>query len=285
MSEFIRFPIGTVLRRAEIHAAFGGQERGGISTPSKYPVILLFTGEEGAEFGYLSDGFQDDGTYWYTGEGQVGDMPMNRGNVAIRDSAQNGKELHVFETVEDTRRRYLGQFLYIGHHETLAPDRNGNQRRALVFELESITVSDPRIPLETQDHSRRSWSRFWSMTLAEIREFASRTGTSTARSEDAKRTIRARAEAVRIYVLRRADGICEGCGSTAPFRTPQGRPYLEPHHTSRLADSGPDHPAWVAALCPNCHRRVHFGEDGDEFNRGIAEKVARLEKALANPGE
>jgi hypothetical protein len=27
MSEFVRFPIGTVVRRAEIHAAFGGQER------------------------------------------------------------------------------------------------------------------------------------------------------------------------------------------------------------------------------------------------------------------
>jgi hypothetical protein len=42
------------------------------------------------------------------------------------------------------------------------------------------------------------------MALKEIREFALRTATSTARSEDVKRRIRARAEAVRIYVLRLA---------------------------------------------------------------------------------
>jgi hypothetical protein len=39
-------------------------------------------------------------------------------------------------------------------------------------------------------------------------------------------------------------------------------PNLEPHHIRRLADGGPDHPRWVAALCPTCHRRVHHGVDG-----------------------
>jgi 5-methylcytosine-specific restriction enzyme A len=160
MSEFVPFPIGTLLRRAEIHDTFGGQEQGGVSTPSEHPVILLFTSEKGAEFGYLSDGFQDDGTFWYTGrrtdwqhdndtgEGQIGNMTMTRGNAAIRDSSRGDKELHVFDTIKDGRRRYLGQFVYLGHHENLAPDKNGNQRRVIVFELESVSSSDPRIPTE-----------------------------------------------------------------------------------------------------------------------------------------
>ena len=38
-----------------------------------HPVIFLFTGEQGEQYGY-SDDFQTDGTYWYNGEGQVGDM-------------------------------------------------------------------------------------------------------------------------------------------------------------------------------------------------------------------
>ena len=48
--------------------------RQGPAAPTvSHPVIFLFTGEQGEQYGY-SDEFQTDGTYWYTGEGQVGDM-------------------------------------------------------------------------------------------------------------------------------------------------------------------------------------------------------------------
>ncbi len=33
-----------------------------------------------------------------------------------------------------------------------------------------------------------------------------------------------RSESVRVYVLRRAGGVCECCGAEAPFITTQGRP-------------------------------------------------------------
>ena len=56
--------------------------------------------------------------------------------------------------------------------------------------------------------------------------------------------VRERSAAVREYVLARSTGVCEGCGTPAPFVTAQGAPYLEPHHTRRLSDGGPDHPAW-----------------------------------------
>lgn len=43
----------------------------------------------------------------------------------------------------------------------------------------------------------------------------------------------------------------------APFQRKDGTPYLEPHHIQRLADEGPDHPKWVGAVCPSCHREIH----------------------------
>ena len=43
-------------------------------------------------------------------------------------------------------------------------------------------------------------------------------------------------------------------------------PYLEPHHTTRLSDGGVDHPRPVIALCPTCHRKVHYGVGGAELN-------------------
>ena len=55
-----------------------------------------------------------------------------------------------------------------------------------------------------------------------------------------------------------------------------GSPYLEPHHIRRLADDGPDHPRWVAAVCPTCHRHIHHGAGGPEMNASLAEAVGRI---------
>jgi len=61
-------------------------------------------------------------------------------------------------------------------------------------------------------------------------------------------------------VLVRANGHCESCGHTAPFvRVTDGSPYLEVHHRVRLADGGNDTVENAMALCPNCHRKTHYG--------------------------
>lgn len=61
-------------------------------------------------------------------------------------------------------------------------------------------------------------------------------------------------------VLLRAQGRCESCRSPAPFRkASDGAPYLEVHHVVRLADGGDDTEQNAIAVCPNCHRKHHFG--------------------------
>lgn len=61
-------------------------------------------------------------------------------------------------------------------------------------------------------------------------------------------------------VLERAGGTCEGCKEVAPFnRNSNGTPYLEVHHKVRLSEGGDDTVENALALCPNCHRREHFG--------------------------
>jgi hypothetical protein len=64
-------------------------------------------------------------------------------------------------------------------------------------------------------------------------------------------------------VLFRANGICGRCKNKAPFHTADGRPYLEVHHKIRLADKGPDTVQNAIALCPNCHRELHYGVNRD----------------------
>lgn len=61
-------------------------------------------------------------------------------------------------------------------------------------------------------------------------------------------------------VLYRADGVCEDCEQPAPFRRAKDdTPYLEVHHRIRLADGGDDTVENAIALCPNCHRKAHYG--------------------------
>ena len=69
-------------RRTDIHAKYGGQQQGGIITPSQHPLVIIITGEEGLAHGY-ADRTRDDGVFENIGEGQVGDMLMQRGNLAI----------------------------------------------------------------------------------------------------------------------------------------------------------------------------------------------------------
>ena len=88
---------------------------------------------------------------------------------------------------------------------------------------------------------------------------------------------RAKSAAIRRYVLKRANGRCEGCSAAAPFLGADGEAFLETHHTTRVADDGPDDPRMVIGICPNCHRRAHYAEDAKSFNASLIRKLPRLE--------
>jgi 5-methylcytosine-specific restriction enzyme A len=272
------FVPGKVYRRVQdIHQHLGGQRQGGISTPSSHPYIFLFTGESGSSFGYKDD-FRPDGTFWYTGEGQVGDMKMDRGNAAIKNHAADGKSLVLFEYVSNGRVRCVGDAIYLGHHIEQRPDRNGQIRNALVFELDvnsNRTAKEAASP-ETDNPNERTL-RLWSRPLSEVRSLALDNASPTATEKSRRIITRQRSEAVRVYVLRRANGSCEACNQNAPFQTKAGRPYLEPHHIHRLADGGPDTPEFVAAICPNCHREIHHGVNGKSLNDRLTQLVQRRE--------
>ena len=61
-------------------------------------------------------------------------------------------------------------------------------------------------------------------------------------------------------VLTRAAGICEECNNPAPFRRARDNsPYLEVHHIQMLADGGEDTVENAIAVCPNCHKKLHYG--------------------------
>lgn len=82
--------------------------------------------------------------------------------------------------------------------------------------------------------------------------------------------------AVVTWVQQNANGKCELCLSNAPFITDGEKPYLEVHHVMTLASGGPDTPWNTVALCPNCHRAMHFSNDKASLISRIYVQVPRL---------
>ena len=82
--------------------------------------------------------------------------------------------------------------------------------------------------------------------------------------------------AVKAWVLQQANGKCESCGQPAPFNGSDGLPFLEVHHVRQLADNGSDTVTNAAALCPNCHREAHYGENSRTLVSQLYERVSRL---------
>lgn len=83
-----------------------------------------------------------------------------------------------------------------------------------------------------------------------------------------------RSHQVCAWVKDRAQGRCELCGKRS-FRIENGQWYLEVHHVQPLAEKGKDVPDNTVALCPNCHRKAHYGEDKTAIRKQLKERVKR----------
>lgn len=260
------FQVGQIYnRRTAIHERFGGQRQSGIVTPAKYPAIFLFTGR-GSRHGY-DDEWSADGTFRYFGEGQKGDMTFTKGNKAIANHAADGKDLLLFDMLGGGKVRYRGPFNCAGYSFEEGKDHVGSARKAIVFHL--VPVGDEGDELEPPP------SASVGVSLEELRKRAMNAAGPARESkrEGSNRTYRLRSEAVRLYVLARANGFCESCGRPAPFITAAGTVYLEPHHIRRLTDGGPDDPRFMGAVCPNCHREIHHGANGGKRNSELQARI------------
>ncbi|MCK4205275.1 HNH endonuclease [Brucella pituitosa] len=256
-------------RRKDIHERFSGQKQGGIITPSDHNVIFIISAKTGSYFGY-DDKHLPDGRFDYYGQGQVGDMQMVRGNKTIRDHAALGNDLLLFESLGKGKDLvFRGSFVCESWRWGQSPDRNNDMRKAIIFELRNLE----NIVEELVDDDENATE---SVDLNELRTRAIQAAGSR-EGKPGARTIYERSRHVRDYVLARANGHCEGCGCEAPFLRVNGLPYLEPHHIRRVSDGGPDDPAFVIALCPTCHRKVHHGRDGAEYNDVLLRRMPSIE--------
>ena len=83
---------------------------------------------------------------------------------------------------------------------------------------------------------------------------------------------------VHAWVIKNSQGVCECCKGKAPFTKISGLPGLEVHHVKQLSKGGSDRPQNAIAVCPNCHRELHFGERQKELIKTLYKTIPRLER-------
>lgn len=142
---------GESIKRTNLHERFGGGGQGGIAPSAQTPNVLVFSdAESGRRHGYI-DGWQDDGCFHYTGEGQAGDQELARGNRAIANHSADDRALRVFDGVAGTVE-YVGEFVLDRRpYRADAPESQDSPsggrvvRQVLVFPLRPVDTQ-PRPP-------------------------------------------------------------------------------------------------------------------------------------------
>jgi 5-methylcytosine-specific restriction protein A len=269
----LQFTPGAVYdRKTEINGPFGGSLQSGIAASATYPAIFLFTGDSGEQYGYADH--WEEGAYFYTGEGQRGAMTLTRGNRAIAEHAEDGRALYLFKSLgKGNGYAYVGEFSCADMFTRTQPDVEGQDRAALVFRLVPVGTPSGIIEAEVEDEADLPGS----LAAARLAALAACKLGSDEVGQSAPRKLYQRSRKVAHYVLMRAQGACESCEKPAPFMKKDGTPYLEPHHVNRLSDGGLDHPRYVGAVCPSCHREIHSGVHGALVNERLKQRLEAIE--------
>lgn len=179
--------------------------------------------------------------------------PNYKVNQAIINSTKNNIPIFVF-IKNGLELTLTGIFKYID----IIHEDDGSKW----FKLKKLPSYETNIPITEQEYNneiRRKIRNANELTSAErkkeMEKYNKYPESVTVISTGYKRNPYVVAE-----VLDRANGVCEDCGSPAPFiRASDGTPYLEVHHIVPLSEGGEDTINNALGLCPNCHRKAHYG--------------------------
>lgn len=133
MDKHVLFRKGVEIKRSSIHDHYGGNRQSGISVCAHYPYIFIFSGKTGEQYGYYDEWFPDSSVFQYTGEGKIGPMVFERGNLALRDHLVNGKRVFQFEATRKAYVRFIAEVELIDFDYFQGIDEQGQIRPAIKF--------------------------------------------------------------------------------------------------------------------------------------------------------
>lgn len=236
--------------------------------PSSKPYVIGFTSVKGVEFAL--DVRAKDAKIWVEDRAQLPAprwrlerLPASKGRTSTLSSvaprAATGRPALVYWPAHE---RELEEFLRWIESDLLST--SAGQSGSSAQEPDQPTAEPLTQPYRTQQQVQDDFDRALQFSLHDDpskRRARLEKADPRPRKLTVTTTVFVRNADVVAEVLSRAQGHCEECGASAPFlRAKDGSPYLEVHHRVPLASgNGIDTVDNAVALCPNCHRRMHFG--------------------------
>lgn len=198
--------------------------------------------------------------FHFTGMGTVDDQgPLTRHNRTLAGSRESGARLFLFEVFEPGKYVFIGEAgLMDSPYRSRQAGTGAGARDVWVFPLQLAGHKNPplieqEVPGAAGEPARKRVRVISHNKAGAPGEFTQGKTTADSPSADLLEPDRIVSE----YARRSANGLCQLCGMPAPFAGNDGMPYLEIHHIIPLREGGADSIGNVAALCPNCHRKMH----------------------------
>ena len=245
---------GALLNNLDLYNIFKCGNSGGMRKSNSTNSLLIISDHTKS----IYDDRWEDNILYYTGMGQVGDQSLEfMQNKTLNESNKNGVKIYLFEVFNPGEYTFRGEVHLIDKpFQEEQTDKEEKLRKVWIFPLKITNVEkDVKLKdLEAIKEIRRKKINKLSNeqlinSLSNARKIVSKRNVET--------SIYERNQYVVEYAKRRAKGKCELCEQEAPFLTKDKKPYLEVHHIEWLANGGEDSISNVAALCPNCHRKMH----------------------------
>lgn len=248
--------LGSVLDNGDIQRIFKCGARGGMRRSKKTNSLVLISDPTK---GIYKDRWEN-GTLHYTGMGYRGNQNIGFSqNRTLAESENNGVNLFLFEVFEKKKYYYHGRAkLAEAPYQARQVDLDGDVRDVWIFPLTLVdNVNQGGVPgylVELKEDSDKK-------RVAKLSDDELKRGMQAVVQGGSNRRVVSnryeRSPYVSEYAKRRANGVCQLCGSVAPFEDKGGEPFLETHHIRWLAEGGEDTIQNTVALCPNCHRKMH----------------------------
>lgn len=257
--------IDKVYSNREVTEIFSCSGQGGIrvSNTNKTITIISKLVRRNETNPYQDEHINHEGRITYTGMGTVGNQKLTGQNLKIAESRTNGYRMFYFEVYRNNEYTFKGEVILDDEPYFVNElDLNNNNRKVLKFKLKIKTQVDinyisQEVLNEEIKVKERKIKKLSSTELAnQAIHSSNEIKTTKVISEQYNRDLK-----VKQYTLRRANGKCDLCDQQAPFVTEKNEPYLESHHVIPLSESGKDSIVNTVALCPNCHKKMHYGKD------------------------
>jgi 5-methylcytosine-specific restriction enzyme A len=254
---------GDIIDNETIRAIFKCSSQGGMRRSLRTNSLVLVSDHTKS---FYEDKWINE-IFHYTGMGLTGDQSLTfLQNKTLDESPKNGVNLYLFEVFEEGKYVFIGEVELVGTpYIDQQADSEENIRKVYIFPLKVKGSNHPPLLkkelLEKKDESIHKIVH--KLSLEELGIRAKFSHKESGRREVIS-SVRERDQVVSEYAKRKANGICQLCNQPAPFLNRDQEPYLETHHIIPLADDGPDIIENVAALCPNCHRKMHILNSHDD---------------------